>query len=384
MVQIDILLSQEGATSYTTKTIYRGESGWESLTVSDTNYTYTLAETEKRANTEFAVVVYDKHGQKSVNSTEGFLAKAAPKTEKDETTGATIHLIESSENMLWLAWELKVGAITGAKTSFNIKLTEDIVIPSGEWQFSELNMRDHSTIDGQGHSITINEDVSKFGNSAGGLFYKFNNSTVKNLVLKGSITADTSITVNPVEGRYIGALCRSAYGSIFENVMSEVTITDNGSGFVGGLIGRLGTNVSYDASKAMVKNCAVYADVSSTNGIAGGILGAIWEVTRCCTIQDSIYMGEIKGPTLGAIVGINENNNVAKSILKNIWYCVTNNSSIPLIGTKATTTTEDITDVERKTTADIATAEAAATVLGDAWEYVSESDYPTLKSGVTE
>ena len=369
LVQIDILLSQEGATSYTTNSFYRDESGWGgNLTVSDTNYTYTLAETEKRANTEFAVVVYDKHGQKSLNSTEGFLAKAAPKTEKDETTGATIHLIESSENMLWLAWELKVGAMT----SFNIKLTEDIVIDSGKWQFSELNMPDHSTIDGQGYSITINEDVSKFGNSAGGLFYKFNNSTVKNLVLKGSITANTSA------GGYIGALCRSAYGSIFENVMSEVTITDNGSGFVGGLIGRLGTNVSYDASKAMVKNCAVYADVSSTNGIAGGILGGIWEVTRCCTIQDSIYMGEINGPTLGAIVGINENNNVAKSVLKNIWYCVTNNSSIPLIGTKAATTTEDITDVERKTTADIATAGAAA-LLGDAWEYVS-GDYPTLKS----
>ena len=366
LVQIDILLSQEGATSYTTKTIYRGESGWESLTVSDTNYTYTPEKIE--ANTEFAVVVYDKHGQKSEKRTEGFLAEAAPKTEKDETTGATIHLIESSENMLWLAWELKVGAMT----SFNIKLTEDIVIDSGKWQFSELNMPDHSTIDGQGYSITINEDVSKFGNSAGGLFYKFNNSTVKNLVLKGSITANTSA------GGYIGALCRSAYGSIFENVMSEVTITDNGSGFVGGLIGRLGTNVSYDASKAMVKNCAVYADVSSTNGIAGGILGGIWEVTRCCTIQDSIYMGEINGPTLGAIVGINENNNVAKSVLKNIWYCVTNNSSIPLIGTKAATTTEDITDVERKTTADIATAGAAA-LLGDAWEYVS-GDYPTLKS----
>ena len=143
LVQIDILLSQEGATSYTTNSFYRGESGWESLTVSDTNYTYTLAETEKRANTEFAVVVYDKHGQKSVNFTEGFLAKAAPKTEKDETTGATIHLIESDENMLWLAWELKVGAMT----SFNIKLTNDIVIDSGKWQFSQLNVSNPSTID---------------------------------------------------------------------------------------------------------------------------------------------------------------------------------------------------------------------------------------------
>jgi hypothetical protein len=239
-----------------------------------------------------------------------------------------------------------------------------------------------STIDGQGHSITINEDVSKFGNNAGGLFYKFNYSTVKNLVLKGSITANT--TADTTEVGYIGALCRSAYGSIFENVMSEVTITDNGSGFAGGLIGRLGTDVSYDPTKAMVKNCAVYADVSSTNGIAGGILGAIWEVTRCCTIQNSIYKGEIKGTTVGAIVGKNENNDVAKSVLKNIWYCVTNDSSIPLIGTKAATTTEEITEVDSKTTVDIASAEAAATVLGDAWEYEEGKAYPTLKSVVTE
>ena len=287
--------------------------------------------------------------------------------------------VSSFENLLWIALELKRGSIT----SFNIKLTEDIKIESGKWQFYQLNVPDPSTIDGQGHSITIDENVSTFGNDAGGLFYKFNNSTVKNLVLKGRIKANTSA------GGYIGALCRSAYGSIFENVMSEVTITDNGSGFAGGLIGRLGTSVMYDPTKAMVKNCAVYADVSSTNGIAGGILGAIWENTRCCTIQNSVYMGEIKGTPVGAIVGKNENNNVAKSVLNNIWYCVTNtnDSSIPLIGTKADTTTEDITDVESKSADDIA-SEAAANLLNTnsdgtsnvVWKYVEgEAAYPTLK-----
>ncbi|MBQ4555565.1 MAG: hypothetical protein IJA53_10695 [Spirochaetaceae bacterium] len=285
--------------------------------------------------------------------------------------------VSSFENLLWIALELKRGSFT----SFDIKLTEDIVIESGKWQFYQLNVPDPSTIDGQGHSITIDENVSKFGNDAGGLFYKFNNSTVKNLVLRGSITANTSA------GGYIGALCRSAYGSIFENVMSEVTITDNGSGFAGGLIGRLGTSVMYDPTKAMVKNCAVYADVSSTNGIAGGILGAIWENTRCCTIQNSVYMGEIKGTTVGAIVGKNENNDVAESVLNNIWYCVTNNSSIPLIGTKADTTEEVITAVESKSADQIATAEAATLLNTNSggtsnvvWEYVKEeAAYPTLK-----
>ena len=306
----------------------------------------------------------------------GYLAKGDLGVEPS-TSETGEYVVSSLDNLLWIARGLKTGSIT----SFNIKLTEDIVIESGKWQFYQLNVSNSSTIDGQGHSITIDEDVSTFGNDAGGLFYKFNNSTVKNLVLKGSITANTSA------GGYIGALCRSAYGSIFENVMSEVTITDNGSGFAGGLIGRLGTSVMYDPTKAMVKNCAVYADVSSTNGIAGGILGAIWENTRCCTIQNSVYMGEIKGTPVGAIVGKNENNNVAKSVLNNIWYCVTNtnDSSIPLIGTKADTTTEDITDVESKSADDIA-SDAAATLLNttsdgtsnDAWEYVS-GDYPTLK-----
>ena len=368
LVQIDILLSQEGATSYTTNSFYRGESGWESLTVSDTNYTYTLAETEKRANTEFAVVVYDKHGQKSVNFTEGFLAKAAPKTEKDETTGATIHLIESDENMLWLAWELKVGAMT----SFNIKLTEDIVIDSGKWQFSQLNVSNPSTIDGQGHSITISEDVSSFGNDAGGLFYKFNNSTVKNLVLKGRITANTSA------GGYIGALCRSAYKTTIQNVMSTVEIIDEGSGSAGGLVGYFGGNRDNTtfAPAAFIKNCAVYANISSTNGTAGGLVGESWANTQTWKIENCIYKGTVSSETgdAGALIG---NENTGKlSYLTDIWYCEPNNRGI--FGKADNAGNIEQSRVDRKTTADIATA-GAATLLGDAWEYVS-GDYPTLKS----
>lgn len=327
----------------------------------------------------FAVTLSDGHENWFVDSAGYLVGGSVTEPNKSENEE---YEVSSLENLLWIALELKKESFK----SFKMKLTDDIVIPSGKWQFYQLDV-DNASIDGQGHSIKIIEDVSKFGNSAGGLFYKCNYSTVKNLVLNGSITADTSKTVNQEEGRYIGALCRSAYGSIFENIMSEVTITDTGYGFAGGLIGRLGTSESYDPTKAMVKNCAVYADVSSTNGIAGGILGAIWDVTRCCTIQNSIYMGEIKGTTVGAIAGRNGNNNLARSELKNIWYCVTNKSSIPLIGTKADTTIENITDVESKSDDDIASDGAEDLLNTDSdetdnyvWEYDSSLGYPTLKT----
>ena len=290
--------------------------------------------------------------------------------------------IESYDNMLWIAHELKTSTID----KFDIKLTNDIEIPSGKWQFSELNAPDHSTIDGQGYSITINEDVSKFGNSAGGLFYKFNNSTVKNLVLKGSITANTSTIVNPNEGSYIGALCRSAYRTTIQNVMSTVEIIDEGSGNAGGLVGRFGGhNGDEYTPDTFIKNCAVYANISSENGTAGGLVGESWENKQTWKIENCIYMGTASSETgvAGALIG-NENTG-RTSYLTNIWYCESNNCAI--FGKEGNKGSITQSEVKSKTAADIAT-EAAATLLNtnsdgtvnDVWEYVSGSAYPTLKT----
>lgn len=285
--------------------------------------------------------------------------------------------VSSFENLLWIALELKRGSIT----SFNIKLTDDIVIPSGEWQFYQLNVSNSSTIDGQGHSITIDEDVSKFGNDAGGLFYKFNNSTVKNLVLKGSITANTSA------GGYIGALCRSAYRTTIQNVMSTVTIIDEGSGNAGGLVGIFGGNNGDGTTPdTFIKNCAVYANISSENGTAGGLVGESWENTQTWKIENCIYMGAVssKNGVAGALIG-NENTG-RTSYLTDIWYCESNGCAIFGKEVNAGNITES--GVVKLQTADDIASEAAATLLNttsdgtsnDAWEYVSGSDYPTLKS----
>ena len=369
LVQIDILLSQEGATSYTTKTIYRGESGWESLTVSDTNYTYTPEKIE--ANTEFAVVVYDKHGQKSEKRTEGFLAEAAPKTEKDETTGATIHLIESYENMLWIAYELKVGAIT----SFNIKLTNDIEIPSGKWT-SPLDVTNASTIDGQGHSIIFN--------GGSGLFDRFHGGSIENLVLEGTI--NTNSNKNHFSGQCgVGVLAGSAYQTTIKNVVSTVDVVDTGNGSVGGLIGYFGGNIEGQPG-SFIQNCAVYANITSTNGTVGGLVGGTWSGRQCWQINNCIYKGNVTGGTdqgVGAIIGTH--NTGRTSTFKDTWYCANGTSKI--VGKCNNDGNGEkfngYNTVISKTADQIASAEAAA-LLGDAWEYVEGAAYPTLKSVVTE
>ena len=295
--------------------------------------------------------------------------------------------VSSFENLLWIALELKRGSFT----SFDIKLTEDIVIESGKWQFYQLNVSDSSTIDGQGHSITINEDVSSFGNDAGGLFYKFNNSTVKNLVLKGKITAKTSITVNTTnnttEVGYIGALCRSAYRTTIQNVMSTVEIIDEGSGNAGGLVGSFGGhNGDEYTPDTFIKNCAVYAKISSENGTAGGLVGESWANTQTWKIENCIYMGTVSSETgvAGALIG-NENTG-RTSYLTDIWYYESNGCAI--FGKEGNAgNIEQSGVVKLQTDSEIASEDAAKLLnktsdgtLNDAWEYVEGKAYPTLKS----
>ena len=291
------------------------------------------------------------------------------------------YVVSSFENLLWIALELKRGSFT----RFNIKLTEDIVIESGKWQFYQLNVTEESLIDGQGHSITIKEDVSKFGNDAGGLFYKFNNSTVKNLVLNGSITANTSA------GGYIGALCRSAYRTTIQNVMSTVEIIDNGSGNAGGLVGYFGGNSNMDGNQpgSFIQNCAVYAKVTSKNGTVGGLVGGTWSGYQCWQINNCIYAGTVAGETVGAIIGTH--NTGRDSTFKDTWYYANGTSEIVgkynndengknFNGYEGT--------VISKTAEEIATAEAATLLNTNSdgtsnviWEYVEEeAAYPTLKS----
>ena len=357
----------------------------ESLTIPDgesikvTLDEYTIGNRIISANEGINLI--DEINNFSLTTTEGswFIDSAGylvgGSVTEPEISESEEYLVSSLDNLLWIALGLKKGDIT----SFNMKLTNDIEIPSGEWQFYQLNVENASTIDGQGHSITINEDVSSFGNDAGGLFYKLNNSTVKNLVLKGSITAFTSA------GGYIGALCRSAYRTTIQNVMSTVTIIDEGSGNAGGLVGIFGGNNGDGTTPAtFIKNCAVYANISSENGTAGGLVGESWENTQTWKIENCIYMGAVssKNGVAGALIG-NENPG-RTSYLTDIWYCESNGCAI--FGKEGNAGNIEQSGVESKTDSEIA-SEAAANLLNTnlddtsnvIWVYVS-GNYPTFKS----
>ena len=256
-------------------------------------------------------------------------------------------------NLLWIGQQLKSGAFK----KVSLKLTADIVIPSGEWVPIDLPDGSPSTFDGQGHSIT-------FEGTSGGLFVDFNYSTIENLVLKGNITG------NSVKG----ALLNMAYCTVIRNVMSLVTITNTGTGATGGLVGTFGGR-DRNGQVSTIENCAVYADVSS-NGYAGGLVGELWEKNQYGMILNSVYMGTVSGSKAGAVVGYNASYPSSPSTLENIYYCVTD-SSIAVIGDIGSDGTI-VNKVDRKTEAEIASADAA-NLLGNQWEYKSGEKYPTLR-----
>lgn len=257
--------------------------------------------------------------------------------------------VSNHGNLLWIGQELSAGRIT----KFDLKLTADIVIPSGEWV--PINT-DGSTFDGQGHSITLTDASS-------GLFTNCNYATVENLVLKGNITGNS----------VGGALMKYAYCTVIRNVMSLVTITNTGTGATGGLVGTFGGNDG-NGQVTIIENCAVYADISSS-GYAGGLVGELWNGKQYGKILNSVYMGWVTGNKAGAVVGYNDSNQSSPSTLQNIYYCVTNNSSIAVIGDTGAGGTV-VTNVVSKAEDEIKSE--ALSILGSSWESGSDG-LPRLK-----
>jgi len=292
----------------------------------------------------------------------GYLGKVPEKE-----TGTAVYLMESYDNLLWIAQELKTKGIN----SFNIKLINNIEIPSGKWT-SPLDVSEASTIDGQGHSIIFN--------GGSGLFDRFHGGSIENLVLEGTINTKSDKNHNSGHGG-VGVLAGSAYQTTIKNVVSTVDVVDTGDGNVGGLIGYFGGNNGDGRTPAtFIKNCAVYANISSKNGTAGGLVGESWENTQTWKIENCIYRGTVSSETgvAGALIG-NENTG-RTSYLTNIWYCESNNCAI--FGKEGNKGSITQSEVKSKTPADIAT-DAAATLLNtntnDVWEYIDGSEYPTLK-----
>ena len=282
--------------------------------------------------------------------------------------------LSTAAHLQWLAEQ----ANSGLRENIELKLTADIVVPSGTWKPIYIYDGFVVHLDGQGHSITINEDYSnKVGDTSNyGLFTNANVGLIENLVLKGSLTVNTTGSV--------GAVAGSIYAGTIRNVMSEMNITNVNTSThaanhigTGGLVGFFGGTSGTKASK--IENCAVYADITSS-GYGGGLVGQIWRGQQVCTIENSLYKGNVTGASgyAGAVIGLNGNDSRGTSSLTNIFYYETNSQPVcggSYGGTLSQTNVTAVTEEEFKTQqmADLVNGgqSPAKWILGD--------KYPVLK-----
>ena len=279
--------------------------------------------------------------------------------------------IANAGNLMWMSEQI------GARTigiPYTIKLVEDVTIGE-DLKWIPIAHPDGtgnaSVFDGNGHTLTINQNCQDASESNFGIYASFNYSVIKNLTIKGDVVINTPSAVGVVAG--------TAYRTTISCVTSYANITNLGNGRVGGLVGQFGGQHSGD-KYSLIENCAVYANISGT--IAGGIIGYGWAGWQYYDIKNSAFYGDVTGTThQGAIIGYHANNQSAtQCTFQHIYHY--EKDGIAFSGGGNTNYTLGA-DVAAKTPAEFASATMAELLNGDQengpWEYVTGNDYPTLK-----
>ena len=279
--------------------------------------------------------------------------------------------IANAGNLMWMSEQI------GARTigiPYTIKLVEDVTIGE-DLKWIPIAHPDGtgnaSVFDGNGHTLTINQNCQDASESNFGIYASFNYSVIKNLTIKGDVVINTPSAVGVVAG--------TAYRTTISCVTSYANITNLGNGRVGGLVGQFGGQHSGD-KYSLIENCAVYANVSGD--IAGGIIGYGWAGWQYYDIKNTAFYGDVTGTThQGAIIGYHANNQTATHCtFKHIYYY--EKDGIAFSGGGNTNYTLGA-DVIAKTPAEFASATMAELLNADQenapWEYVTGNDYPTLK-----
>ena len=279
--------------------------------------------------------------------------------------------IANAGNLMWMSEQI------GARTigiPYTIKLVEDVTIGE-DLKWIPIAHPDGtgnaSVFDGNGHTLTINQNCQDASESNFGIYASFNYSVIKNLTIKGDVVINTPSAVGVVAG--------TAYRTTISCVTSYANITNLGNGRVGGLVGQFGGQHSGD-KYSLIENCAVYANISGT--IAGGIIGYGWAGWQYYDINNSAFYGDVTGTThQGAIIGYHANNQTATHCtFKHIYYY--EKDALGFSGGGNTNYTLGA-DVAAKTPAEFASATMAELLNGDQenapWEYVTGNDYPILK-----
>ena len=279
--------------------------------------------------------------------------------------------VANAGNLMWMSQQINARTLS---IPYTIKLVEDVTIGE-DLKWIPIAHPDGtgnaSVFDGNGHTLTINQNCQDASESNFGIYASFNYSVIKNLTIKGDVVINTPSAVGVVAG--------TAYRTTISCVTSYANITNLGNGRVGGLVGQFGGQHSGD-KYSLIENCAVYANVSGD--IAGGIVGYGWAGWQYYDIKNSAFYGDVTGTThQGAIIGYHANNQTAtQCTFQHIYYYETD--ALGFSGGGNTNYTLGA-DVAAKTPAEFASVTMAELLNADQenapWEYVTGNDYPTLK-----
>lgn len=187
-----------------------------------------------------------------------------------------------------LAW-FRTNVNNTAACDWNAVLTGDIDLGGYNWTpistQANANEKYKGTFDGQLYTIS---GLSVTGTTTNqGLFADINGATIKNLLVKGSVSGNNN---------YVGGIVGSARGATIENCSFSGSVTYTGSAtgrYIGGIVG------GNQTTKSTIRGCVNQADV--TGYTAGGILGYS---TQPNTIENCYNTGVITGSfRSGGIVG---------------------------------------------------------------------------------
>ena len=135
------------------------------------------------------------------------------------------------------------------------------------------------TFDGNYHVVS---DLYIASGSTVGFFGAVNGGTIKNLVVRGSVTGSSDVA---------GVVGNLTAGQVI-NCGNEATVS--GGSNVGGVVGVVN-------GASTVSGCYNKGDITATTGYIGGVTGQHW---RAGTVQNCYNVGTVTGPaTVGGVVG---------------------------------------------------------------------------------
>lgn len=220
---------------------------------------------------------------------------------------------------------------------WTVNLTTDLNMSGKYWKPIVFSQPFRGTFNGGGHTITglkvdaglittdYSTDPARMARNGYGLFAEVE-GTVQDLNI-GASTFELEKTRVSVSGNYVGAICgKLKNGGCLRNCKVGLDTTVEGVGYIGGLVGLVGTG-QVDEALTIIVGCVSSATVKGRSSV-GGIAG---EVVGNASVRYSLYGGSgvtVTGSTGGQIIGNNRSTVEGENKVEKNYY--TNDSSTPL------------------------------------------------------